>query len=94
VTTNVPGPQHPLYALGREMLEDYPYITLASNIRLATTVFSYNGVLRFGVTGDYESTPDLDVFRSGLSAGVPELLSLAKRSAAKRHPRATRRNTT
>jgi len=83
VTTNVPGPQYPLYAVGREMLADYPYITLASNIRIATTVFSYNGVLRFGVTGDYESTPDLDVFRHALGEALAELVDGSQPPAAR-----------
>lgn len=77
LATNVPGPQHPLYVLGRKMLDNYPYVTLASTMRIGTTVFSYDGYLRFGVTGDYETVPDLDVFVDGLADGVRELLTIA-----------------
>jgi diacylglycerol O-acyltransferase len=87
VTTNVPGPQFPLYVLGRKMLDDYPYITLASTVRLATTVFSYDGVLRFGVTGDYESTPDIETFARGLSSGLDELVAASSAKAAASKPR-------
>lgn len=73
-TTNVPGPQYPLYALGRRMVADWPYITLAGTVRVATTVFSYDGVLRFGVTGDLESMPDLALLPAGIDAGLRELL--------------------
>lgn len=75
IATNVPGPQHPLYILGRKMLENYPYVPLASTMRLGTTVFSYDGYLRFGVTGDYETTPDIDVFVAALTDAVEELVA-------------------
>jgi hypothetical protein len=42
-TTNVPGPQYPLYAAGRRMLESFPYVPLFGQIRLAVAVFSYTG---------------------------------------------------
>ncbi len=77
VTTNVPGPQHPLYVLGREMLDNYPYVPLANTMRLGTSVFSYNGYARFGVTGDHESMPDIEVFARGLAEGLRELLTAA-----------------
>lgn len=74
-TTNVPGPQYPLYALGRRMIADWPYITLAGTVRVATTVFSYDGVLRFGITGDLETMTDLDVFPTAILDGMQELLA-------------------
>lgn len=77
VATNVPGPQHPLYALGRKMLDNYPYVPLASTMRLGTSVFSYDGYARFGVTGDYETMPDIEVFAGGLDEGVRELIAAA-----------------
>ena len=77
VATNVPGPQHPLFILGRKMLDNYPYVPLASTMRLGTSVFSYDGYLRFGTTGDYETTPDIDVFARGLAEGAGELLFAA-----------------
>src|SRR5438874_11297668 len=84
VTTNVPGPQIPLYACGRRMLEAYPYVPIGGNIRIAIAIFSYCGVLNFGVTGDYDSTPDIDVLVAGIEAGQQELLELARREAPAR----------
>jgi hypothetical protein len=46
VTTNVPGPQIPLYVLGRKMLSAYPYVPLAGQIRIGVAIFSYDGRLR------------------------------------------------
>lgn len=82
VATNVPGPQHPLYVLGRRMLDNYPYVPLASTMRLGTSVFSYDGHVRFGVTGDYESMPDIQVFADGLAHGIRELTEAAAAAPA------------
>lgn len=77
VATNVPGPQHPLYLLGRKMLDNYPYVPLASTMRIGTSVFSYDGFARFGVSGDHESMPDLDLFAAALGEGLRELIAAA-----------------
>ena len=56
VTTNVPGPQIPLYVCGRRMLKAFPYVPLAGQVRVGIAIFSYNGEVNFGVTGDYDTT--------------------------------------
>ena len=78
VTTNVPGPQFPLYTSGRRMLEAFPYVPLASPVRVAIAIFSYDGGLNFGVTGDYDSAPDIDVLCRGIESGLAELVAIAK----------------
>jgi diacylglycerol O-acyltransferase / wax synthase len=87
VTTNVPGPQYPLYAVGRRMLEAFPYVPLGGNVRVGVAIFSYDGGLTFGVTGDYDTAADLEVLCDGIEAGLAELLALA----APAPPRARRR---
>jgi diacylglycerol O-acyltransferase / wax synthase len=77
VTTNVPGPQYPLYAAGRRMLEAFPYVPLAGNVRVGVAIYSYDGGLSFGVTGDYDTAPDLDVLCAGIEDGLEELVGLA-----------------
>jgi diacylglycerol O-acyltransferase / wax synthase len=77
VTTNVPGPQQPLYACGRQMLTAFPYVPLASPVRVGTAIFSYNGNLAFGVTGDRDSVKDVDILARGIEAGVIDLLEAA-----------------
>jgi diacylglycerol O-acyltransferase / wax synthase len=79
VTTNVPGPQQPLYALGRRMLAAYPYVPLASPLRVGVAIFSYDGELTFGVTGDRNSIPDVEVVARGIDAGLQELISAVPR---------------
>jgi WS/DGAT/MGAT family acyltransferase len=77
VTTNVPGPQFPLYACGRQMLEAFPFVPIAGHLRIGVAIFSYNGMLNFGVTGDYDTAPDIGVLCRGVEDGMSELLKLA-----------------
>jgi diacylglycerol O-acyltransferase len=76
-TTNVPGPQFPLYAAGRRMLKSYPYVPLFGQVRIAVAIFSYDGQVNFGVTGDYDSAPDLEVLCRGIEEGMSRLLELS-----------------
>jgi WS/DGAT/MGAT family acyltransferase len=77
VTTNVPGPQQPLYACGRQMLEVFPFVPIAGHLRVGVAIFSYNGMLNYGVTGDYDTAPDVSVLCRGVEDGMAELLKLA-----------------
>jgi WS/DGAT/MGAT family acyltransferase len=77
VTTNVPGPQIPLYARGRRMLEAYPYVPLASPVRTGIAIFSYVGRLTFGLTADYDSIPDLTPLSRGIETGISEMRKAA-----------------
>ncbi|MGI8749431.1 MAG: WS/DGAT/MGAT family O-acyltransferase [Thermoleophilaceae bacterium] len=60
LTTNVPGPQIPLYMLGREMVELVPVAFLAPDQRLAIAMMSYNGCAALSMIGDYDTMPDLE----------------------------------
>jgi diacylglycerol O-acyltransferase len=73
VTTNVPGPQYPLYALGREMLEYLPFVPLSQGVRVGVAILSYNGQVFFGVTGDYDTVPEVEWMCRRIEAGVAEL---------------------
>ena len=81
VVTNVPGPPFPLYVLGRRLVELYPYVPLAAGIRVAVAIFSYEGALTFGLTGDFDGMPDLEVLGQGIRAGFDELIEHAAGSA-------------
>ncbi len=76
-TTNVPGPQQPVQTLGRRMLESYPFVPVVGSIRIVVAIFSYDGGLNFGVTGDYDTAPDLDVLCDGIEDALEQLLELA-----------------
>jgi diacylglycerol O-acyltransferase len=85
VTTNVPGPQYPLYAAGRKMLEAFPYVPLGGHVRVGVAIFSYDGALTFGVTGDYDTAADIEVLCDGIEGAMAELLHA---SGARRRPAA------
>ncbi|MEO6989734.1 MAG: wax ester/triacylglycerol synthase family O-acyltransferase [Aquihabitans sp.] len=81
ITTNVPGPQFPLYCLGSEMLEYRPFVPIMHGMRLNTAILSYNGKMFFGVTGDYNTGDDADVLADGAVEAIDELYRLAVRSS-------------
>ena len=77
VTTNVPGPQIPLYMLGRKLETLIPFVPLASHVRISTAIASYNGTINFGVTADYDSVRDLPVFLDGIGSTLRSLAAQA-----------------
>src|SRR4051812_13667678 len=78
IVTNVPGPQFPLYVLGRELLDLYPIAFLPRDHALAIAIMSYNGGMDFGLLGDYDAMPDLDEFARDLEVALEELVVAAK----------------
>jgi diacylglycerol O-acyltransferase len=89
VTTNVPGPQQPLYLTGRRMLEAFPFVPLGGYVRIGIAIFSYDGGINFGVTGDADTAPDIDVLCQGIERGVAELLPSKPPRAEPRLPAAS-----
>ena len=65
-------------ATGRRMLEYFPFVPIALGIRLAVAILSYDGTLYFGVTGDRETAPDVEVLAAGIDAGMKELVAAAE----------------
>jgi diacylglycerol O-acyltransferase / wax synthase len=77
VVTNVPGPQFPLYLLGRRMLDPFPMVPLAKNQALGVALLSYDGHINFGLVGDYDLLWDLDDFAGDVEESVAELAEAA-----------------
>lgn len=73
VTTNVPGPQFPLFCLGRKMLEHRPFVPISHGLRVGTAILSYDGALSFGVTGDFDHAPDIGIVARGITTTLDEL---------------------
>jgi diacylglycerol O-acyltransferase len=78
VTTNVPGPQFPLYCLGRRMVECLPHVPISHGVRIGTAILSYDGNLSFGVTGDYDTAADVGVLADAIAAGIDDLRERAE----------------
>jgi diacylglycerol O-acyltransferase len=82
LVTNVPGPQFPLYVLGREMLEAYPVAFLPQHHALAIAIMSYNGQMNFGLLGDFDALPDIDSVGESIAEELASLVSLAREVVA------------
>jgi len=74
VVTNVPGPQLPLYLDGARMLSSYPVIPLARGQALSVGLTSYDGGVYYGLYGDREAMPDLDVLGQCIVDALTEML--------------------
>jgi WS/DGAT/MGAT family acyltransferase len=78
IVTNVPGPQFPLYVLGRELQQVFPVAFLPKDHALAVAIMSYNGQMNFGLLGDYDALPDLDMIGETIAEELAGLLALAR----------------
>ena len=78
LVTNVPGPQIPLYVLGRELENVFPVAFLPQNHALAIAIMSYNGGVDFGLLADYDAMADVDVIADGIDVAITELRQAAK----------------
>jgi WS/DGAT/MGAT family acyltransferase len=93
VVTNVPGPQIPLYVLGRKLLDLFPMAPLARRQALCIAVMSYNGKMCFGLLGDFDAMPDMRIVADGINESLEELklaAGIQKRRRAPRRPAAAR----
>jgi diacylglycerol O-acyltransferase / wax synthase len=91
IVTNIPGPQVPLYVLGRKLDDVFPLAFLPNDHALAVAIMSYNGAIDYGLLGDYDALPDIDVIADGIAVALEELLQAArgKRPGRVSSPRAT-----
>jgi diacylglycerol O-acyltransferase len=78
LVTNVPGPQLPLYVLGRELKDVFPLAFLPENHALAIAIMSYNGNLDYGLLGDYDAMPDIEIVADGIERSLAALLVVAR----------------
>jgi diacylglycerol O-acyltransferase len=83
VVTNVPGPQIPLYLLGRRMLAIYPVVPLAPMTALGIAIMSYSGRISFGLMADYDAIPDLGDLVTDMEGA---LFDLGRAAETERHP--------
>ena len=75
--TNVPGPQQRLYAFGAPMVEALPLVPIAADHALGIAIVSYDGGLVFGISGDWDALPDIDVVAEGIEEALAQLTELA-----------------
>ena len=77
VCTNVPGPQVPLYLLGKKMLRSYPYVPIGTEMGFCCAVQSYAGRFYVGLTADSAVVPDVERIREFMDQAFAELRAAA-----------------
>jgi WS/DGAT/MGAT family acyltransferase len=92
VVTNIPGPQFPLYLMGRRLQAIYPMVPLARRQAVCFGIMSYDGQVHFGLIGDYDAVTDLDALAADLEDSLQELAKAvpAEAQPAKRPRKAKR----
>ena len=78
IVTNVPGPQFPLYVLGRRMERVFPVAFLPENHALAVAIMSYDGEMNFGLLGDFDALPDLESIGNSIASELATLVEIAR----------------
>jgi WS/DGAT/MGAT family acyltransferase len=90
LATNVPGPRGPVMLQGHEVIEMWPCMPIAMRLRTTIAILSYDGQLSFGITGDYDSTPDIETLTAGIET---EIAVLSAHARGHREPGGTPRRT-
>ncbi len=78
IVTNIPGPQFPLYLLGRRLQDLFPVAFLPQHHALAVAIMSYDGGIDYGLLADYDALPDIDLIAEGIEESLAELLRAAR----------------
>jgi WS/DGAT/MGAT family acyltransferase len=77
IVTNIPGPQVPLYVLGHRLVDLFPVAFLPKGHALAVAIMSYDGQIEYGLLGDYDALPDIELVAEGIDESLAELLQAA-----------------
>jgi len=91
VSTNVPGPQIPLYACGQEILHYLPHVPVGNDLGMNCAVQSYNHKIAFGITSDYAAAPEAHRMREFLYESFEEVRRAAGLPEVPQHVTPTRR---
>jgi diacylglycerol O-acyltransferase len=89
IVTNVPGPQFPLYVLGRRMERVFPVAFLPENHALAVAIMSYAGEMNFGLLGDFDALPDIESIGESIATELATLVALARERTSNKGRAAT-----
>jgi len=76
IITNVPGPQQSLYVGNARMLSAYPVVPLARGQAVSIGLTSYDGGVYFGLNGDRDAMPDLDLLGQCLVDSLADLVEI------------------
>ncbi|MEB3981527.1 wax ester/triacylglycerol synthase family O-acyltransferase [Mycobacterium sp. 663a-19] len=83
LATNVPGPRKQQTLLGRRVLEILPIPPIALQLRTGIAMLSYADKFIFGITGDFDTAPDIDALAAGIEHGVAQLVAASRKRRRK-----------
>jgi diacylglycerol O-acyltransferase len=75
VISNVPGPPIPLYLAGARVIANHPISIPYHGLGLNITLFSYCGMLDYGITAHHDTVPDIEHFAGLMHAALATLLA-------------------
>jgi WS/DGAT/MGAT family acyltransferase len=84
LVTNIPGPQVPLYILGKKLQDLFPLAFLPDGHALAVAIMSYDGMIEYGLLADFDALPDLDVIAHGIDVALRTLVQAAANGSGPR----------
>jgi WS/DGAT/MGAT family acyltransferase len=87
IVTDIPGPQVPLYFLGAQLLEGYPFVPMMANQALGIALLSYAGGLYWGFNADWDAIADLHDLVACFTAEFAALKKVAGVTPAAGHVR-------
>lgn len=73
LTTNLPGPQFPLYVAGARLLQVYAVPPIAGNVTLSVAAISYDGQFDISLVADKAAWPDFELLTDATRASWSEL---------------------
>ena len=77
LATNVPGPRHHTHVFGCRVIRLFPIPPIALGLRTGIAIVSYADKLVFGITGDFDTAPDVDDIARGIERALTRLAAVA-----------------
>jgi WS/DGAT/MGAT family acyltransferase len=90
ICTNVPGPQQPVYMLGRKLTAIYPYVPIGGEMGMNCAILTYDGKAFFGFTTDVGAMPDAAVLEKFVKESFTAICKGV--GVTKQRPPAARKN--
>jgi hypothetical protein len=79
-SSNVPGPEIPLYLAGARLLEVFPLMPLIGRESIGVVAMSYAGAFNITAVADRDACPDIDIFAAGVRDDLRALAASARGS--------------
>ena len=62
------------------MVAYQPFVSIAHGVRIGVAILTYKGSVSFGITGEYDTVPDVVRLCRSIESGIDDLLDQARQS--------------